>query len=305
MTLIGWLFRRLKIRYLKLTCEKCGRTYRPGIDGIVVTHDSVVRDFERILVVGGSYSSLMDTRKHPDLVDSCNWWTLEESTILEQREVISRIKLMLSEGEERWWQCNKCKTIQRYLPVAKGRGKKNIKNLKDTSDVERLIKTVEDTKDVEVLIKIVKHKNEEVRCEAVGALGKIKDPRAVKPLIKALKDKDLYVRQCAAEALGQIGDQKAMEPLIKALKDKDWPVRESAAEALGQIGDQKAIEALIEALRDKHSLVQWRAAEALSQIRDPSIEQMLTKTLDDKDTDVRKFAKDALKKIRARQRLKR
>ena len=63
----------------------------------------------------------------------------------------------------------------------------------------------------------------------------------VQGLIKVLKkEEDENVRVDAIEALGMIGDARGVEPLIQALKDKDDDVRRRAAGALGTIGGTRS-----------------------------------------------------------------
>jgi HEAT repeat protein len=167
---------------------------------------------------------------------------------------------------------------------------------------------------VEPLIAALKDKNENVRREAAGALGRMGDV-AVGPLIAVLEDEDANVRGAAARALGQTGDARAVEPLIGVLKDDTHSVRNAAAEALDLLGwkpdrgrtgawywiakgDYRkcvaigavAVDPLIAALKDKNENVRREAAGALGQIGDPRAVEPLIAALKDEDRDVRESA---------------
>ncbi len=60
---------------------------------------------------------------------------------------------------------------------------------------------------VEALIYALKHKNWQVRREAVNALGDIKDPRVIQPLIGMLNDEEKFVRGAAAWSLSGLAGQ--------------------------------------------------------------------------------------------------
>lgn len=113
-------------------------------------------------------------------------------------------------------------------------------------DIERL----KEANDIEGLIKALKHSDEDVRLEAIKALGKIQDKRAVEPLIEMLENENDQIRMHAAEALGEVGDKRSVDPLISMLKDKDWEVGHYAIGPLRKlVGSDKTAEFLIEPLK--------------------------------------------------------
>ena len=63
------------------------------------------------------------------------------------------------------------------------------------------------------LIEALSDTNRDIRDEAVNALVKL-GPAAIDPLVAALKSKNDVVRQEATGALGRIRDPRAVEPLI-------------------------------------------------------------------------------------------
>lgn len=114
---------------------------------------------------------------------------------------------------------------------------------------------------------------EDKRCRAAEALGRLGDARAVEPLIAALRDydydEDSELPSVAAEALSELADSRAVEPLIAALQSGDGSVRLQAARLLGMILDSRAIEPLIFALKDRYDDVRDAAALALGRLREP------------------------------------
>jgi HEAT repeat protein len=70
--------------------------------------------------------------------------------------------------------------------------------------------------------------------------------RAHEPLLESLRNGDEDVRCQAVTALGLIGDRRAVEALIPALKDADARVQEETAAVLAKIGDTRAVRPLID-----------------------------------------------------------
>lgn len=152
---------------------------------------------------------------------------------------------------------------------------------------------------VTALTGAMRDSDDEVRREAIGALGQIRAQSAAAPLAEALADKDGDVRAQAAFALGQIRAESAVAPLVAALADPEAEVRQQAAFALGQIRAKSSVDGLIAALRDANAEVRQQAAFALGQIRDPRTVGPLSAVLDDREAEVRQQAVFALGQIRA------
>jgi HEAT repeat protein len=144
--------------------------------------------------------------------------------------------------------------------------------------------------------------SDNVRFEAVRAIGKMGGPEAVKHLVRmfrkdkadfvrreairllrtaglgqepvleagrrGLKDGSREVRVQAARLLGSFQDRKSILPLLKAMADPHWSVRESAETALLNFG-RDAVEPLIEALGSPSWTTRFRAARLLGEIGDP------------------------------------
>jgi HEAT repeat protein len=159
----------------------------------------------------------------------------------------------------------------------------------------RALGELNDPRAVEPLISILNDDNRYIRREAAKSLGRIGDERAIIPLINGLKDEDRYGREGAAEGLGEMGE-KAVEPLIDAMDDPDWHVRMGAAIALRIIGEKEAIDPLINALDDENRFVRREATKSLGRIGDRRAVEPLIAALKDPDRSVRMRAVSALAK---------
>ncbi|MEW5953614.1 MAG: HEAT repeat domain-containing protein [Bacillota bacterium] len=126
---------------------------------------------------------------------------------------------------------------------------------------------------VDLLLLAIKDKEEDVRREAVIALGEISDKRAVMPLIKVLEEEDsAYVRSSAATGLGAISDQRSIQPLISILNNEDEVhVLGEIALALGKLGATQAIFPLIELFKNEDSNLAEYIKCALVQIGKPTV----------------------------------
>jgi len=116
---------------------------------------------------------------------------------------------------------------------------------------------------VRPLAGLLEDPSENLRMEAIAALGQMKDPSATAALIAALKSPDAGVRSRAAFGLGKTKDKDGVEPLIAALQDAEPDVRQQAAFALGQMDDPRKIEALTAVLDDPDPTVRAAASNAL------------------------------------------
>jgi len=148
------------------------------------------------------------------------------------------------------------------------------------------------------LLKLLNDSNEaeEIRKEAIEALGKLGDKLAFESLLKAWKDEsEISVQLTAVEALGNLGDKRAVEPLIEALKEKNSFVPEFAVIALDKLGDKRAVEPLIEVLLDQSRVTPKQAAAvALGKLASPEVIEALVKTLKAENWQLRKTVIKAL-----------
>lgn len=176
----------------------------------------------------------------------------------------------------------------------------------------------------EDLITALDSPDDEIREDAVKAIGELNDIRAVRPLIRRLNDRDRFIRRESAKILGRLGDLQGIAPLIGLLGDEDRSVREAAAEALGAIGipavhsllealknpvwqvkvgaivalriigDKRAVPPLIHALENQNRFVRREAVKSLGRIGDYKVLEPLSYCLDDFDSGVRLRAVSAL-----------
>ena len=94
---------------------------------------------------------------------------------------------------------------------------------------------------VHALVKAAADPNqpENVRFNAIEALGRMRVPAALEPLARLLDDASPFLRYAAALALGQIGRQEA-EPHLLPLLDDDY-LAEPAVSALAEIGSARSV----------------------------------------------------------------
>ena len=134
------------------------------------------------------------------------------------------------------------------------------------------------------LVAALDHEDSEVRSRGAIALGwaGVRDRHATEHLVLALKDKSEDVRKNAVFALGElglhgrIGDVDVESALITALEDNSWIVRVAAAHALGKLKSPQAVGPLAHALFDERVKVREATAEALNKIGGLEAERALT-----------------------------
>jgi HEAT repeat protein len=110
---------------------------------------------------------------------------------------------------------------------------------------------------------MVQLRNDEFKDDALNALVELGQP-ALPRLVAALKDKDENVRKQAVLALGRIKDAEAIDPLIDMLSDSDWFTRLTSAAALEAIGDDRGREAIKPLMKDPDMVVRMRVERILA-----------------------------------------
>ncbi len=174
--------------------------------------------------------------------------------------------------------------------------------------------------------------SDNVRYEAVKAIGRLGGPEALAPIlrgtasdradfiraeafrvlrvigagqpavpeaaIKALDDNARDVRAQAAAILGIFHDKKCLPLLLKAMADAHWSVRESAENALLNFGAD-AVPPLLESLTSPLWTTRFRAARLLGELGDPAAVPALKKIVEAKDEqkEVRDKAEASLRKL--------
>lgn len=106
-------------------------------------------------------------------------------------------------------------------------------------------------------------RNDEFKDDAINALVELGEP-ALPRLVKALKDKDENVRKQAVKALGLIKHVEAIDPLITMLADSDYYTRLMAAAGLEAIGDDRGREAIKPLMKDPDLVVRMRVERILA-----------------------------------------
>ncbi len=197
------------------------------------------------------------------------------------------------------------------------------------------LKVLAEVADASVVLEILpslKDDSENVRFEAVRALGKMGGAAAVEHLARmarkdnagfirreamrvlrtagqgqaemlgaalhGLKDTSREVRVQAARLLGSFQDGRSIQPLLKVMADPHWGVRESAENALLNFGPE-AVDPLVEALKSPSWTTRFRAARLLGEIGDAKAMAPLKNTLlrRGERKDVREVVEAALQKL--------
>jgi HEAT repeat protein len=140
-----------------------------------------------------------------------------------------------------------------------------------------------------------------IRREAVRFLRTAEQGRAqiLAAALRGLKDPSRGVRVESARLLGGFQDTKSILPLLKAMADPHWSVRESAEIALFNFG-RDATERLVEALKSPSWTTRFRAARLLGEIGAPEavapLENALARRGERKD--VREVIESSLRRLK-------
>jgi HEAT repeat protein len=146
-----------------------------------------------------------------------------------------------------------------------------------------------------VLINCVVHeKRQQVRGDAIAALGDLGSRAAVRCLVEALNREDQGLHQDVVIALRKIRPERALLALLGLLRSKDPVVREEAAAALGEIGDRQAVRKLRALLDDENADVRQEAVLALGKLGGRDVLFLVERALADPDPAVRVAACSAL-----------
>lgn len=139
-----------------------------------------------------------------------------------------------------------------------------IKQLRDWDIRKYAIKALGKIRDERVLEPLIAQlRSDEFKEDATDALVELGQP-AMETLVKALKDKDENVRKQAVIALGRIQDPAAVDALIEMLQDRDWFTRLTAAAALEKIGDERGRDAIKPLVKDPDLVVKMRVERILA-----------------------------------------
>ena len=115
----------------------------------------------------------------------------------------------------------------------------------------RILGGAGNVKTVAVLLGVME-RDEEVRLEAVLALGQLGHELAVPQIARHLDSDDDKLRTAAAASLGRIGHRTAVLRLVAALRNEEETMPKlRMIEALGRIGDKQAVSELGRHLEDE------------------------------------------------------
>jgi HEAT repeat protein len=142
---------------------------------------------------------------------------------------------------------------------------------------------------IPALGKALKSGDAEARIAVVDALERIGTPAVTDALLTAFGDADEDVRYEAVEALGVVRDRRAVQPLLaRYAKDNDDQVRYEILTTLGLIGDPAAGELLVAETRSEDRYERMWAMDALCTMKHESAPRLVVTLLRDSDIYVRR-----------------
>jgi HEAT repeat protein len=135
---------------------------------------------------------------------------------------------------------------------------------------------------LDTLKRLLLHDSEDIRTNAVIALGKKNNEEAVDTLINLIEDEreDHALRATAVTALINTGGRRAIKTLLNRLNDPSSKVRIASTRAMGQAGDKSVAPELVRyLLRETNINGQVAAAETLKKLGDKSSTPILRERL--------------------------
>ncbi len=145
--------------------------------------------------------------------------------------------------------------------------------------------------------------NDEVRVEAVRALGSLRAKDQIPAMIASLEDpqnrEHRTVRAEIVHTLGVLRDPSAGPALEKALRDPDRQVVAEAVLAVGLVGNTAARPTLEEIFRTSSSAsLKTQALESLALLRDPACAPLFVSLLDSKEDSFRELSAEGLARLK-------
>lgn len=123
--------------------------------------------------------------------------------------------------------------------------------------------------------------SEELRFEALLALGKIADPESLNVLVAAFEAYNDYIEPITA--LGHFKSSTPVSKLMERIQDPDAPFKDEIARVLGEIGDPMASKVLMELLHDEDRMLRYFSARALYKMGGKEVVQSLCRLINDPD----------------------
>lgn len=153
------------------------------------------------------------------------------------------------------------------------------------------------TKVTENLLNQLASTDENIRSQAVLALGQAGDENAIPALIDVLiNDGALNVQEDATWALTKFG-AAAVDPLVVLLAHPNSHVRHNAVHTLGKIGNARTIEALMPLLNDPEGDVRLKTVYVMGQLKAVSVAALVLERLADDIETIRTTAFEVLENM--------
>jgi len=199
-----------------------------------------------------------------DLVKDTDWAVRREAVItlgeMGDERCVEPLVRALQDGD---WQVREV-AIEALGMVGSPAVEPVMKLLRSWDYRKYAIRALGKIKDERVLDPLINQlRSDEFGEDATDALVDL-GPPAVEKLVAALNDKDENIKKQAVIALGRIKEPSAIDPLIQKLGDKDWYTRLNAAAALEKIGDERGKEAIKPLLKDPDLVVKMRVERILA-----------------------------------------
>ncbi len=148
-----------------------------------------------------------------------------------------------------------------------------------------------------LILQMLNSKAEEVRRQAILAVGQLGIQKDADQILPHLKDEYWPARIASAETLGILGDSCAVSALLESLEDDDEDLATAAIVALGHIGDDSAVPGLISTLQRESWTLKFQAVKILGEFRASRAFVDLLKLLDEDTLDLKIHIIKSLAKI--------
>ncbi|MEW6712270.1 MAG: HEAT repeat domain-containing protein, partial [Candidatus Riflebacteria bacterium] len=148
-----------------------------------------------------------------------------------------------------------------------------------------------------LILQMLNSKAEEVRRQAILAVGQLGTQKDADQILPHLKDEYWPARIASAETLGILGDSCAISALLESLEDDDEDLATAAIVALGRIGDDSAVPGLISTLQRESWTLKFQAVKILGELRASRAFVDLLKLLDEDTLDLKIHIIKALAQI--------
>jgi HEAT repeat protein len=141
---------------------------------------------------------------------------------------------------------------------------------------------------VPFLIKASRSTDENLRWEAVDALGSIRDLRATAAVVeRVVEDDDVHVRWRSIWAITNLDDGSVVSTLLKFLKSKNKTVAWNAAVALSVFNRPEAVPTLLKGVKSENAFQRWEAVSCLGSVPNDEAIPALISVLKRETTDIR------------------